>query len=78
MLSECPACWKKSVRLARLEANPIEHLPVKLDKIIQQVVEMIQATPEAAGRKLTIDLPPGPFPLPPVLGDDDLLFIARA
>ena len=46
--------------LARLEANPIEHLPVKLDEIIRQAVEMIQATPAARGCRLTVDLPSAP------------------
>jgi len=63
-------------KLARLERDPIEHSPVQLDEIIQQAVEMIQATPAARDCKLTIDLPPAPFPLPAVSGDEDLLFIA--
>ena len=62
--------------LVRLEANPIEHLPVQLDVIVQQTVEMIQATSAARGCKLTVDLPAGPFPLPAVAGDEDLLFVA--
>ena len=61
--------------LARLETDPIEHLPVKLDEIIQQVVEMIQAAPAVRGCQLTMDLPPGPFSLPAIPGDEDLLFI---
>ncbi len=61
--------------LARLEANPIEHVPVKLDDLIRQAVEMMQATLAAHGCKLTVDLPAEPFPLPAVSGDEDLLFI---
>ena len=62
--------------LVRLEANPIEHLPVQLDTIMQQTVEMIQTTSADHGCKLTVDLPAGPFPLPTVAGDEDLLFVA--
>lgn len=62
--------------LARLDTQPIERLPVKLDEIVQQAVEMIQAAPAARGCTLTLDLPPAPFPLPAVRGDEDLLFIA--
>jgi two-component system OmpR family sensor kinase len=62
--------------LGRLETDPIEFTPVKLDEIIQQALDVITATPAASGRKFEVDLPPGPFPLPPVKGNEDLLFIA--
>jgi two-component system, OmpR family, sensor kinase len=62
--------------LGRLETDPIEFAPVKLDEIIQQALDVITATPAAAGRQFEVDLPPGPFPLPAVQGNDDLLFIA--
>jgi two-component system, OmpR family, sensor kinase len=62
--------------LGRFDTDPIEFAPVKLDEIIQQVLGVITATPAASGRKLEVDLPPGPFPLPTVQGNDDLLFIA--
>jgi two-component system, OmpR family, sensor kinase len=61
--------------LGRLETDPIEFTPVKLDEIIQQALDVITATPAAAGRKFEVDLPPGPFPLPAVQGNEDLLFI---
>lgn len=62
--------------LARLERDPIELAPVKLDEIVQQAVDTIKATPAASDRKLEVALPPGPFPLPTIQGNDDLLFIA--
>ena len=62
--------------LGRLETDPIELTPVKLDEIIQQALDVITATPAAAGRQFEVDLPPGPFPLTAVQGNDDLLFIA--
>jgi two-component system, OmpR family, sensor kinase len=62
--------------LGRLETDLIEFTPVKLDELMQQVLDVITATPAAAGRKFDVGLPPGPFPLPAVHGNDDLLFIA--
>ncbi len=62
--------------LGRLETDPIEFTPVKLDDLMQQVLDVITETPTASGRKFEVDLPPGPFPLPAVQGNDDLLFIA--
>jgi two-component system, OmpR family, sensor kinase len=62
--------------LGRIETDPIEFTPVKLDEIMQQALDVITATPAASGRKFEADLPPGPFPLPVVQGNDDLLFIA--
>ncbi len=62
--------------LGWLETDSIEFTLVKLDEIIQQALDVIAATPAASGRKFEVDLPPGPFPLPAVQGNDDLLFIA--
>jgi two-component system, OmpR family, sensor kinase len=62
--------------LARLETDPSEFGLVKLDEVMRQAVEIIEATPGATDRKLAVDLPPGPFPLPAIQGNDDLLFIA--
>ncbi len=62
--------------LGRLETDPIEFAPVKLDEIIQQALDVITATPAASCHKFDVNLPPGPFPLPAVQGNDDLLFIA--
>lgn len=62
--------------LARLERDPIEFALVKLDEVVQQAAETIRATPAASGRQLKDDLPTEPFPLPPIQGNDDLLYIA--
>jgi signal transduction histidine kinase len=42
---------------------------------MQQAAEMINTLPAASSRKLIMELPPGPFPLPAILGDEDHLFI---
>ena len=62
--------------LARLERDPIEFALVKLDEVVQQAVDTISATLSASDRKFEVVLPTGPFPLPPIQGNDDLLFIA--
>ncbi len=62
--------------LARLETGPNSIGPVKLDEVILQAVDTIRDTPAAAHCKLEMDLPTGPFPLPTIQGNDDLLFIA--
>ena len=62
--------------LARLERDPIEFAPVKLDEVVQQAVDTIKATPDASDRKFEVELPAEPFPLPTIQGNDDLLFIA--
>ncbi len=62
--------------LARLERDPIEFGPVKLDEVVHQAVDTIKATPDATDRKFEVELPAEPFPLPTLKGNDDLLFIA--
>jgi|GEM_PF-3416496 len=62
--------------LARLERDPIEFAPVKLDEVVQQAVDTISAAAAASNRKFEVDLPTAPFPLPTIQGNDDLLFIA--
>jgi two-component system OmpR family sensor kinase len=61
--------------LSRLETSPIELVPVRVDQLIEQVIDMLQAGPAAQHCRLIVNLPAAPFPLPPVLGDEDLLFI---
>ncbi len=62
--------------LGRLETDPIEFTTVKLDEITQQALDVVMATPAAFGHKFELDLPPKPFALPAIQGNDDLLFIA--
>lgn len=63
-------------KLAELETRPLERTPVQLDELLKEVVEVAQERPEAADRRLNISLPRAPWPLPPVEGDYDLLFLA--
>jgi two-component system OmpR family sensor kinase len=63
-------------KLAELETRPLERGPVDLDDVLQEVVSLAGERPEAAGRTLTLTVQHAPWPLPPVAGDRDLLFLA--
>lgn len=63
-------------KLAELETRPIERSPVNLSEILQESVAIVQEEPEAAERSLNLSLPQAPWPLPEVLGDEDLLHLA--
>ncbi len=62
--------------LTRLETDLIEFGPVNPGEVMRQAVDTIRDAPAAADCKFEVDLPTGPFPLPTVQGNDDLLFIA--
>lgn len=49
---------------------------MKLSELLTQLLELVQERPEAAVRHLRLSLPQAPWPLPPVAGDRDLLFLA--
>ncbi len=63
-------------KLADLEARPLERAPVKVAELLQEAVTLAQEQPEAEARQLTLTLPQAPWPVPDVLGDWDLLFLA--
>lgn len=62
-------------KLAELEIRPLDCAPVDMSELLQDVVSVTQERPEASGRHLTLTLPQAPWPLPPVPGDHDLLFL---
>jgi two-component system OmpR family sensor kinase len=63
-------------KLADLEAREIEAAPVDLPGLLREVEDAIGAIPEAAERVIRVSVPQAPWPLPPIDGDRDLLFIA--
>ncbi|HVQ91111.1 MAG TPA: HAMP domain-containing sensor histidine kinase [Mycobacteriales bacterium] len=63
-------------KLAELETQPIERLPVDVGDLLREVHAAVRELPDAADRDLTLTLPQAPWPLPPVSGDRDLLFLA--
>ena len=63
-------------KLAELETRPLEQAPVDLPELLQEVTAVAQERPESADRHLALTLPQAPWPLPPIPGDRDLLFLA--
>jgi two-component system, OmpR family, sensor kinase len=62
-------------KLAELKTRPLDSAPVDMSDFLQEVISVAEERPEAEGRKLTLSLPKVPWPLPPVAGDRDLLFL---
>jgi two-component system OmpR family sensor kinase len=63
-------------KLAELETQEIEMAPVDLPELLSEVAEAVGEIPSAGQRSLRLSLPQAPWPLPPLAGDRDLLFIA--
>lgn len=62
-------------KLAELETRSLDCAPVDMTDLLQDVVAMTEERPDAEGRRITLTLPKAPWPLPPVPGDRDLLFL---
>jgi two-component system, OmpR family, sensor kinase len=63
-------------KLAELEVRLVEHSPVDIPSLLQEVFALAQDQPGAAERHLNLSIPQAPWPLPKVTGDADLLFLA--
>ncbi len=63
-------------KLADLETLPLEREPVDLGALLNELVNEARADPENSYRQFRLTLPQAPWPLPPVPGDRDLLFLA--
>ena len=63
-------------KLAELEARPLEQARVDVGELLREAVALAQEQPQAEGRRLRLTVPQAPWPLPEVLGDWDLLFLA--
>jgi two-component system OmpR family sensor kinase len=62
-------------KLADLETQPIEQESVHVDQLLADLMTLARVRPDAAARALRLTLPTAPWPLPPVAGDSDLLFL---
>jgi len=62
-------------KLADLENQPLDQEQVDLGQVLAEAVELAEERPEAATRQIRLTLPRAPWPLPPVPGDRDLLFL---
>lgn len=63
-------------KLADLETRPIERAPVDLTDLLAEAVSLVNEDPEAGRRSFILNLPRAPWPLPEVMGDEDLLLLA--
>jgi two-component system OmpR family sensor kinase len=63
-------------KLADLETRSIELEATETTQILKDNYELIQDQPEAKARAWTLSIPQAPWPLPSILADRDLLFLA--
>ncbi len=63
-------------KLADLETQPLEREPVPLGDLLTEAFEEAKERSEASARQLRLTIPQAPWPLPAVIGDRDLLFLA--
>ena len=63
-------------KLAEVEAQPLERAAVDVAELLEEAMEEARQNPAAADRQLALSLSRAPWPLPPVAGDRDLLFLA--
>lgn len=63
-------------KLADLEAQPIEREAVNIGELLGELVEGIDDGQDPPARPVHLTVPRAPWPLPPVPGDRDLLFLA--
>jgi two-component system OmpR family sensor kinase len=61
--------------LGELEERGIENTPVPLADVLDEAVELAHSAPERADRVVDVNVQQVPWPLPPVLGDRDLLVV---
>lgn len=63
-------------KLAELETRPLERDHVDIANLLQEAFTIAQDNAGAEERHLTLTIPQAPWPLPKILGDQDLLFLA--
>jgi len=63
-------------KLSTLETTVLEPLSVNLADLLTDVVSVLHEQAKTEDRKLTLNLPKAPWPLPEIMGDPDLLILA--
>ena len=63
-------------KLSDLETRPLERASVDMNELLTEVFSFAESSPNAPNRDLNLAIPQAPWPLPAVLGDRDLLFLA--
>ncbi len=63
-------------KLSDLELRSIERTTVDLTQLLENLVEITSENSKLQDRKLNASIPKAPWPLPTIMGDWDLLFLA--
>jgi two-component system OmpR family sensor kinase len=63
-------------KLSDLETRPLERTAVDMNELLAEVFSFAESSSYASNRGLNLAIPHAPWPLPAVLGDRDLLFMA--
>jgi len=63
-------------KLSELEERAIEHYPVEVPELLEDVVTAARINPAYEGRDVNLLIPKVPSPFPTVTGDSDLLLLA--
>lgn len=63
-------------KLTDLEVQPLEQDEVDVAGLLAELVEIARDRPEASARRINLTVPEAPWPIAPVPGDRDLLFLA--
>ncbi len=63
-------------KVADMEVQPLERDKVDLSELLNEVVEQVNEREERLTRQLQLTVPRAPWPLTPIYGDRDLLFLA--
>lgn len=63
-------------KIAELENRPLERSPIDLQQLMREAMELAREKPEADRRRIGLNLPKAPWPLPMISGDWDLIFLA--
>jgi two-component system OmpR family sensor kinase len=60
-------------KIADVESSGLDRRPVDVTALLEEAVDVAREQPGAGTLKLSLDLPRAPWPLPRVLGDEELL-----
>lgn len=63
-------------KLTDLETQPLEQDDVDVVGLLAEIVEIARDRPEASLRRINLTVPEAPWPIAPIPGDRDLLFLA--
>jgi two-component system OmpR family sensor kinase len=63
-------------KLAALEVTPLETATVNMGELLTDVISVLEDQAEMEDRRISLNVPNAPWPLPDIQGDPDLLLLA--